>query len=201
MNDTFFQLPITCVKIGGSLFDLPDLKSRLLNFLHEYEFEHPVLIPGGGRLADEIRRLDKTHHLGEVLSHKLGVSTLKVTAQFVTGLSRRFRLALTAEELQQHWTANQYPVLDTTHLILNEPRLPASWDVTSDSIAGWLTSQHPESKLILLKSTDLGDGISLTEAARQQLVDEHFPLIARDLANLYWCNLRANAPSLTAWVR
>ncbi len=58
------RFPIV-VKVGGSLFDLPDLGPRLVQFLARLPTREIILVPGGGPIADLIRKFDQLHGLGE----------------------------------------------------------------------------------------------------------------------------------------
>lgn len=199
MLGNFLNSPVTIIKLGGSLFDMPDLKSRLLRFLGEQAFARPVIIPGGGRFANEVRRVDELLDLGDDLAHELGVQTLSLTARLVAGLSPRLQLATSPDQLSSIWEADLLPVLDVAELTLQQSPLPASWDVTSDSIAAWVCSLREESQLVLVKSVPLIGSLSLSEAAKLGLVDAYFPVAASGLQHLSWCNLRDAAPHLKKW--
>ena len=54
----------TVIKVGGSLFDRPDLGPRLRRWLDANAPWETILVPGGGRLVDVIRDLDRIHGLG-----------------------------------------------------------------------------------------------------------------------------------------
>jgi aspartokinase-like uncharacterized kinase len=76
---------LTVAKVGGSLFDLPDLRDRLRDWLRSVA--GPVLlVPGGGDGADIIRRLDQTHGLGEEAAHWVALRVLTVNAHLLAGL-------------------------------------------------------------------------------------------------------------------
>ena len=77
---------MTVVKVGGSLFELPDLGPRLSSWLQTVADPEILLVPGGGRLADEVRRLDRQHQLGEETSHWLALRALTVGAEFLARL-------------------------------------------------------------------------------------------------------------------
>ena len=47
--------PRIVVKVGGSLFDWPDLGERLCRWLAVQEEKEILLVPGGGPTADVIR--------------------------------------------------------------------------------------------------------------------------------------------------
>ena len=61
--------PLTIVKVGGSLYDLPDLRARLQPWLSQAKSTDIILVPGGGATADVIRDFDRIHHLGEIWAH------------------------------------------------------------------------------------------------------------------------------------
>src|SRR5207248_9110984 len=63
MNETLV------VKVGGSLYDLPDLADRLRRWLSALAAPRVLLVPGGGPTADVIRTFDQRHRLGEEASH------------------------------------------------------------------------------------------------------------------------------------
>ncbi len=68
--------------------------------------------------------------------------------------------------------------------------LPASWAVTSDSIAARIATHVKASRLILLKSTSIRRDATRHEAARIGLVDPFFPEAARALHRVEYLNLR-----------
>ena len=52
---------ITVFKLGGSLLDLPDLKSRLSEAIDLCNSIYPVLVVGGGPLADLVYDYQSIH--------------------------------------------------------------------------------------------------------------------------------------------
>ena len=199
MLELFQSQALTVIKVGGSLFDLADLGSRIERFLDLFEIPAPILVPGGGPIADSIRQLDETFRLDSATSHELGVRTLALTARLISELSSRFSHLESHREVNDIWECRQFPIISPIDCILRDSKLPASWDVTSDSIAAWIASQHPRSQLILFKSTDLPSGISFADAAVAGLVDRHFPNLAPHVSQIGWCNLREDQLLLNRW--
>lgn len=195
----FIDRPNTIIKLGGSLFNLPGLADHLLKFLAFHDFESPLILPGGGRFADVIRNLDQTHSLDVKHSHELGIKTLALSAQFVAGLSPKFRLIFPTSTNCEIDNSTVYSVVDPTEFVLNYSPLPPTWDVTSDSIAAWLTSLHPQSNLVLLKSVRLPNDLSLCRSAELNLVDAEFPKAAAKLQKISWCNFRDDERELNNW--
>ena len=63
--------PLVVVKVGGSLYDWPELGPRLQQFVATLAGRSVVLVPGGGRLPTLFARLDAAHHLGDAAAHWL----------------------------------------------------------------------------------------------------------------------------------
>src|SRR5260370_31880678 len=78
--------PLVVVKIGGSLFDWPELKPRLQQYLATLSGTNFILIPGGGHAADAVRELDRVHFLGEDAAHWLALHALTANAPFLAPL-------------------------------------------------------------------------------------------------------------------
>src|SRR5437763_809108 len=74
------------VKVGGSLYDLPDLKSRLVAFIHSLSDPDRLLVPGGGTVADAVRTWDRTHSLGQTASHWIALRACALNAHFLAAL-------------------------------------------------------------------------------------------------------------------
>lgn len=197
---TFEQVPLTVVKLGGSLFSLEHLGQKLVDFCHSQHLTNIAIIPGGGPFADSVRQLDRVQKLSTEISHHLGVCSMSLSARFVATLNEKFVRVESAWELTAAWENSQIPVLDIAKDILDCPNLPASWDVTSDSIAAWVASHHAGSQLILLKSTDLSERTcTFQSAAEAGIVDRFFPFASRWVNEIVWVNFRSSEPQMTRW--
>ncbi len=199
MLNPFQEQPATIIKVGGSLFDSPDLGSRLESFLQTHQFPNPVLISVGAVFADVIRRLDRIHQLEDSVSHLLGTNTLNLSSRFVASLSDKLVQTSCPVQVSTLREQEHVPVFDASEFTLEHSLLPSSWDVTSDSIAAWLCSLHPESQLVLLKSRRAPLPLTFFDAAQNGLVDLHFPNVASDLDTIYWCNFRDDSPTIHQW--
>jgi len=169
------------VKVGGSLYDLPDLGPRLHRWLLSRETDSVLLVPGGGALADAVRELDATHGLGEETGHWLALRALTVAAHFLARLLPDCAVVSHPDR----WRRGTIAVLDArAFAIADEGKpgaLPRSWAVTSDSIAARAARVGGVRRLILLKSVTIPDNIDWPEAARRGWVDEFFPTAAVEL--------------------
>ena len=189
--------PESIIKLGGSLLGLPDLRSRLTNFIGDFSRSCSILICGGGGMVDQVRKWDNIYNLGEARSHWLALRTLSITARVVEKAVPGLELADSVESIEPLWKAGKLPVFDPYQFITEVDEgsidsLPRRWRVTSDSIAARMARVFKARELILLKSTTFPERMSMTEAAELGMVDEYFPTAARDVQRVVAVNLRAD---------
>ena len=134
---------LTVVKIGGGIGD--DALPGVCATLGELGRRHRLLVvPGGGRFADAVRDADRRFGLHAHTSHRMAILGMEQFGWLLSDL-----------------IPGGVPVLLPAGLPLDE--LPASWDVTSDSIAAWVAHRVGAARLVLVKAAD---GLG---------VDEYFP--------------------------
>jgi aspartokinase-like uncharacterized kinase len=171
--------PDTVVKVGGSLYDLPDLGPRLLRWLDTLGTARLLLIPGGGDTAEVVRTLHRLHGLSEELCHWLALRALSLNASFLAGLLGSAAVVADTTECPAVWNAGRLPVLDPHEFAQADEarpgRLPHTWAVTSDALAARVAAFTGARRLVLLKSVAIPVGMTWEEAARRGHVDEAFP--------------------------
>lgn len=171
------------VKVGGSLFHLPDLGERLSRWLKNWSDYEVLLVPGGGLAADVIREYDHCHHLGEEASHWLALRAMTLNAHFLAALLRDKRTAITGDvaAVPGFWRQGRLPILDAHAFAVadeNSPgALPHTWEVTSDSVAGRAAVLLGAEQLILLKSVSAVMPFDVSESARAGLVDSYLTVV------------------------
>lgn len=191
---------IAVIKVGGSLFDLPDLPTRLRQFLDRLENTKPLIVCGGGNAADLVRDWDRTHHLGETKAHWLAIQSMMLNDRLLCALLPEADIVSSPPEAAAVWDAGRVPVLCAYDYLTQTSSsdfadLPASWDVTSDSIAAWVSLTWPADELILLKSVDVPHENTVAELAAAGFVDAYLPILVDALPRLRWSNLRVDAAS------
>jgi 5-(aminomethyl)-3-furanmethanol phosphate kinase len=187
---------MTVVKVGGSLFDMPDLAAALLAFCDDGPF---LLVPGGGKAADAVRDWQRVHRFNDQTAHWLALRTLTVTAALLKVRLFAPVVAHPTEEPVRHVEGppNRIRVLDAYQFCFDEDILPHTWAVTSDSIAARAAVVAGADKLVLLKSIDIPPGTPWPVAAANGWVDDHFPTVAAELAcpievlnfRAWWANI------------
>jgi aspartokinase-like uncharacterized kinase len=192
--------PDTVIKVGGSLYDLPDLGPRLRRWLDALDCVRSLLIPGGGDTAEVIRSFHRRHRLSEDLCHWLALRALSLNAYFLAGLLGSAAVVEDPTECPAVWNSGRLPVLDPHAFARADEarpgRLPHTWAVTSDALAARVAACTGARRLVLLKSVTLPAGMSWEEAARRGHVDEAFPgvLGAAPGLEVRAVNLRTDIP-------
>ena len=171
------------VKVGGSLYDYPLLRSKLKGFLDALAPSPVVLFTGGGAGTDVVRQLDICHEMGEETSHWLAVRSLSLTANFLAQLlAPGASVVTTLAECHRAWAARRSAVIDPERFARADARrkdaLPRTWQVTSDSLALQLARRWRASRLILLKSTPSPAG--WPGIAASEIVDPWFEKLLAD---------------------
>jgi len=189
---------LTVAKVGGSLYDWPDLGPQLRKWLSAYQSETVVLIPGGGAMADVVRDLDRHHELGDDKAHWLALRALSLNAHFLADLLPGACVIDDLETLS--FQPGRVWILDPHAFTRADERrhpagecLPHHWDATSDSVAARVARVLGACRLILLKSTSIPADLDWTEAARLGLVDPHFGRLLPPGLQVHAINLRSGS--------
>jgi aspartokinase-like uncharacterized kinase len=180
---------VRVIKVGGSLFDWPELPSALSEWLAQQSPGTNYLLAGGGPWVEELRRAAATFDLSEEFCHRTALQLMRTSAAVLREVLRSAGMD----------KASSFILLDAETQLgiaktLKRVPLPASWDVTSDSIAAHLAKGLQATELVLLKSAQLTSDHSLSAAAQNAWVDGYFPQAAAGLPTIRFVNLRSKHP-------
>jgi aspartokinase-like uncharacterized kinase len=107
-----------------------------------------VVGPGGAGFADAVRDADRRYGLSDETAHRMAILGMEqfgwLLSELIPGAERCAELA--------HAGTGRTTVLLPAALPLDA--LPASWQVTSDSIAAWVATQVGAARLVLVKGVD-----------------------------------------------
>jgi aspartokinase-like uncharacterized kinase len=141
---------LTVVKVGGGLGRGAgdDALRALCVALGELGERHPLLVvPGGAWFADAVRDADRRFGLPATTSHRMAVLGMEqfgwLLSELIPGAER---------SAEPRAGAGRTTVLMPASLSLEG--LPASWQVTSDSIAAWVAADAGAGRLVLVKEVD-----------------------------------------------
>ncbi|MFP6649656.1 MAG: hypothetical protein VB817_09360 [Pirellulaceae bacterium] len=186
---------IRVAKLGGSLLDLDDLSARIESWLGDEEPAKTVLVVGGGPLVRMLQPWSTRRDWSEERAHWAAIQMMGVNATRVSRLVESWQLVYSLQEVIA--SESQLVVLDVESTLQametgDDPPLPSSWEVTSDSIAARVAVELGAGELVLLKSISAGTE-DLGELAAQGVVDCHFPRAAEGL-RVRIINLREREP-------
>jgi 5-(aminomethyl)-3-furanmethanol phosphate kinase len=143
--------PDAVLKLGGSLSRRPTALRRLMEALGGLARTRTlVVVPGGGRFADQVRRADRSLGLSDSAAHWMAILAMDQYAHLLVDLAPAAALVRGRGEIG----AGRVNVLAPSAWLRRADPLPHSWQVTSDSIAAWVARRLDAKGLILLKDVD-----------------------------------------------
>jgi aspartokinase-like uncharacterized kinase len=123
-----------------------------LSFLAEkYQF---IIVPGGGMFADVIRDSDKRFNLSSQVSHRMAILGMDQFGMLLAQITPNSIATHSLSDAKQLSETKAVPIFLPSRLMLRENPLENSWDVTSDSIAAYISNRLKAPKLVLIKDVD-----------------------------------------------
>lgn len=161
------------VKLGGSHADAASLRP----WLAAIAASGPVLlVPGGGAFADTVRAMQPVIGFDDGAAHEMALLAMAQYGRALAALQPGLRLAGSDGEIAALLAAGAAALLSPWPWLAGEPSLPASWAVTSDSIALWL-ARRLDAPLLLIKRATAPDGATAASLADAGLLDAAFPAL------------------------
>lgn len=174
------------VKLGGSLAHSPQLQRWLAVLAGGGGAA--VVVPGGGPFADQVRALQRRRRFDDATAHHMALLAMEQYGRMLAGLQPGLRLAASRAEIARARRAGLAAVWMPTRMVLADPGIAASWDITSDSLAAWLAGKLAADRLVLVKSVAVSGGsVSAAVLARRGIVDPAFPGYLARSASDGWC--------------
>ncbi|MCX7092360.1 MAG: uridylate kinase [Methylobacter sp.] len=162
------------IKLGGSL----SRSEALVNCLNAVEKNYPdtpvVIVPGGGAFADQVRLAQQHWRFDDNTAHRMALLAMQQMALLFKGLKPDFAVADSVPAIQALLNSQKTVIWSPDIIELDNAGIPASWDITSDSLAAWLADMLSASELILIKSAAIDAKLSLHQLAEQAIVDKAF---------------------------
>jgi aspartokinase-like uncharacterized kinase len=190
MNDL---LPIRIVKIGGSLIprrDLPSAIDRWVGTLANRDETLNLWLVGGGKLVDVVRSLDANVGIPAEVSHQVSIHLMDINAKLLSPRFPGWPIVEKLTDLEFGRSPSQKPQhskrasnfllqpsglideLEKRPIVIGLPKLPSTWEVTSDSIATWLGIHLNAFEVVLLKSCAV-DSDDIESLTKSKIIDGH----------------------------
>ncbi|MCX6695091.1 MAG: hypothetical protein NTU61_02180 [Candidatus Altiarchaeota archaeon] len=180
---------LVVLKVGGSLCISKSTLKKLCKTIEDASKNAKiVIVPGGGALADEVRRIDAELKLPSEVSHEMALYACDQNGLAIASMLRGFGIARRLAECRGK------TVLLPRDTVMKSG-LPASWDLTSDSIAAYVSGRLKAKRLVKLTDVDglyardpkkasnasMIRNTTATKVGRmkEKCVDKHFPGILR----------------------
>lgn len=169
---------ITIVKLGGSLAG----SAHLAGWLDALAAcgGRAIVVPGGGAFADAVRATQVEIGFDDVAAHAMALLAMEQFGLALTSLRPGFTVAASASVIDQALGEGRVPVWAPSAMVLEVKDIPASWDVTSDSLAAWLAGHVGAKRLLLVKHGAPGSPASAADLAARGAVDPALPRFLAD---------------------
>jgi len=165
---------LTIVKLGGSHAVEPQLRAWLTTLARCAG--RAVVVPGGGPFADQVRNTQAVMGFDDRAAHHMALLAMEQFGAAICGLERALVPASSLRELRKTLGAGRTPVWMATKMALEaSDRVPASWRVTSDSLAAWLAGRLGARRVMLVKhGAPFGAHPEIAGLAARGIVDPLF---------------------------
>ena len=178
------------VKLGGSLGDA-DILQNWLEVLSGPGPERLVIVPGGGRFADQVRQAQQRWGFDDTTAHRMAILAMCQYGLMLIGLQPRLQGADTLEAITSLTDRSQVAVWLPHYRLLDKAGVTASWDITSDSLAAWLALALRAEHLVLIKSVTLDCSRMMAgELTASGVIDPAFERLAKQGAFSSWIYCR-----------
>jgi acetylglutamate kinase len=139
------------IKLGGSLLGSPELE-HWLKIVSRYGDGKVIIVPGGGIFADAVREAQHQSGISDTVAHHMAVLAMDQYGVLMAGLNRRLATAASELEIAERGWQHRGIIWLPSKMVCADEHIPASWEVSSDSLAAWLANTLSAEHLILVKS-------------------------------------------------
>lgn len=162
------------VKLGGSLLGNPELK-QWLDLFAQHGDGNIIIVPGGGIFADAVQESQTLTGIDDLTAHKMAVMAMDQYGMLMTGLNPQLVTASSELEIAERGWQHRAVVWLPSRMVCADDSIPASWEVTSDSLAAWLAAKLNADHLILVKQhRPQVQQISVDRLIKDGMLDEQF---------------------------
>jgi aspartokinase-like uncharacterized kinase len=164
---------LTVVKLGGS-FAFSDAFKPWVDALSQCG-GRAVIVPGGGPFADAVRAAQPDMGFDDRAAHHMALNAMEQYGRALVSLGEGLVLAGSAAAIHRAVRDGEVPVWAPARMVLCAKEVPASWDMTADSLAAWLARKLGAQRLILVKYVDVTGEVHANGLVARGIVDPLFP--------------------------
>lgn len=122
------------VKIGGSLFP-----NYAIDLAKQLKGTDSLIVLGGGEFANLIRKYDSEISFSQETNHWTAIGCMDIIAKLVNDKVDSTKLAYNIDEAKKISDDGFTPIFIVSEFLRSEDPFECSWDVTSDSIAAYVS--------------------------------------------------------------
>src|SRR5262245_37296687 len=135
-----------------------------------------VVVPGGGPFADAVRAAQPRMGFDDAAAHHMAMLGMEQFGHALASFDGRLAVADSIAGLRGALKGNNVLVWLPARMAMRAADIPASWQVTFDSLAAWLAGKLGAARLLLLKQVELPrQPVSVGELVEKGIVDPAFP--------------------------
>jgi len=128
------------VKLGGSLAGSTSL-AQWLQIIATQGAGKAVVVPGGGAFADAVRDAQEKTGFDDRTAHRMALLAMEQFGLMLCGLQSGLVPAGSSAGIRSALGRGEVPVWTPSTMVLSDPSIPESWEVTSDSLSAWLAAR------------------------------------------------------------
>ena len=122
------------VKIGGSLFP-----NYAIDLAKKLENTNSLIVLGGGEFANLIRKYDSEINFSQETNHWTAIDCMDIIAKLVNDKVESTKLAYSINDAIAISDEGFTPIFVVSKFLREDDPFECSWDVTSDSIAAYIS--------------------------------------------------------------
>jgi 5-(aminomethyl)-3-furanmethanol phosphate kinase len=190
---------LAVVKLGGSHASGPHLRDWLAAIASEAGAI--VVVPGGGPFADTVRASQAVIGYDDSAAHTMALMAMAQFGRALVSLNSTMRLASSRSAILRTLKDDKVPVWSPEPMA-DAAGLPESWDLTSDSLAAWLTAALDADALILVKHGLFEEKfVDARDLVAREIVDPMFPRYLKESRARAWLARPADSGRLSQGLR
>lgn len=168
------------VKLGGSLCTDPALP-QWLEGLARLGGGRVTIVPGGGGLADEVRRLQAHWQFDDLPAHNMAVLAMAQNAHLMQALEPTLQVVVNEPEIPRVLRRGKTVVWAPLGQLRQQADADTTWDTTSDSLALVLAQRLNAERLLVIKRCEVSEA-PLESLVNAGVLDRSFASRAQQTA-------------------
>ncbi|MDN5928644.1 MAG: dihydroneopterin aldolase [Hyphomicrobiales bacterium] len=145
-----------------------------------------VIVPGGGPFAELVRVEQKRMGFSNEAAHAMAILAMDAFGCVIMDGQARMAPARSVDEVERVLGEEKIPVWLPSAMTIGASDVPASWDITSDSLAAWLAGRIKAEALLLIKQTQAFSAEdSIANLMARNIVDPAFAAMLPEGTGLF----------------